>query len=90
MKRFFKKLSDIKNAIRVLEIMDECGGVDIEKVTRDGLDKYDYWVIKPKRYISKVDAEDLRKITLFKEHYCKRSRIWKIIFPNIIDGYRFL
>lgn len=88
MKRFLKKLSDIKNAMRVLEIMDKCG-CDIEKVTRDGLDKCDYWKIKPKWYVSEKDAKDLRTIILHKEHYCKRSKIWKIIFPNIIDGYRF-
>lgn len=88
--KFLKRIADIPNALRVLEIMDECGGVDIEKVTRDGLDKYDYWVIKPKRYISKKDAEDLRKITLFQEHYYKRNSIWKIVFPDVRDGYRFL
>lgn len=90
MKKLLKKLADIQNAMRVLEIMDKCGGVDIEKVTRDGLDKYDYWIIEPKRYVSKTDAEDLRRITLHKEHYKNRSRLWKIIFPNVIDGHRFL
>lgn len=90
MKKFFKKLSDIQNAFRVLEIMDACGGVDIEKVDRKGFENSDYWRIKPKGYVSQKEAEDLRKITLYKYHHKKRSRLWKIFFPNIRDGYRFL
>lgn len=85
MKKLFKKISDIKNAMRILEIMDKCG-CDIEKV--DGCD--DCWKIKPKWYVTKKEAEDLRKIVLYKEHYCKRNKIWKIIFPNIREGFRFL
>lgn len=88
MKRFLAKISDIKNAMRVLEIMDKCG-CDIEKVTRDGLDKCDYWKIIPKWYVSEKDAKDLQKICLHKEHYCKRSKLWKKIFPNVIEGYRY-
>lgn len=83
MKKFLKKLSDVKNAMRVLEIMDNCG-CDIEFV--DGSGK---WKIKPKWYVSKEEAEDLQTIVLFNQHYCKRSKIWNIIFPNIRDGYRF-
>lgn len=90
MRRFLKKISDIPNAMRVLEIMDKCGGVDIEKVTRKGFEELDCWMIKPKWYVSKADAEDLRTITLHKEHYYKRSKIWKLVFPNIREGYRFL
>ena len=88
MKKFFKKLADIQNALRVLEIMDKCGGVDIEKV--EGFENSDYWRIKPKGYVSQEQAEDLRTITLYKHHYKKRSKLWKIIFPNVRDGYRFL
>ena len=55
MKRFLAKISDIKNAMRVLEIMDECG-CDIEKVTRDGLDECDYWKIIPKWYVSEKEG----------------------------------
>ncbi len=69
MKRFLAKISDIKNAMRVLEIMDECG-CDIEKITRDGLDKGDYWKITTKWYVSEKDAKDLQKICLFR----KRNR----------------
>ena len=47
MRNFIKDLSNLKDAFGVLEIMDKCG-CDIEKVTRDGLDKCDYWMIKPK------------------------------------------
>ena len=90
MKNFFKKLADIPNALRVLEIMDECGGVDIEKVDRKGFENSGYWRIKPKGYVSQKEAEDLRKITLYNRHYKKRSWLWKIIFPNVREGYRFL
>ena len=84
MKRFLAKISDIKNAMRGLEIMDECG-CDIEYI-----EESDRWKIKPKWYVSKRDAEDLREIILHKQHYCKRSKLWNIIFPNIRDGYRYL
>ena len=84
MKKFLAKISDIKNAMRVLEIMDRCG-CDIEEV--DGMN---YYRIRPKYYVSRTDAEDLRKIISYKEHYCKRSRIWNIIFPDVRDGCRFL
>ena len=89
MKKFLAKISDIKNAMRVLEIMDKCG-CDIEHVARDGLDEYDYWKIVPKWYVSGKDAEDLQEIVLHKQHYCERSKLWKIIFPNIREGYRYL
>ena len=46
MKRILAWISDIKNAMRVLEIMDKCG-CGIERVTRDGLDKCDCWRIIP-------------------------------------------
>lgn len=88
MKKFLARISDIKNAMRVLEIMDKCG-CDIEKVTGNGLDECDYWRIKPKWYVSKKDAEDLRKIVLYNQHYCKRSKLWNVIFHNIRDGYRY-
>lgn len=83
MKNFFKKLSDIKNAIRVLEIMDKC---ECDIWQDNGVDT---WIIKPKHSVSKKEAEDLRNIILYKEHYCKRSKLWKIIFPDFIDGCRF-
>lgn len=89
MKKFFKRIADIKNAMRVLEIMDKCG-CDIEKITRDGLSEHDYWRIKPKWYVSGKDAKDLQEIVLHKQHYCKRSKLWKFIFSNIRVGYRFL
>lgn len=85
MKKWLKKISDIKNAMRVLEVMDNCG-CDIEKVACDG----DSWEIKPKWYVSEKDAKDLQTIVLHKKHYCKRSNAWKFIFKNIREGYRFL
>lgn len=84
MKRFLAWLSDIKNAMRVLEIMDKCS-CDIEYI-----EKSDKWKIKPKWYVSKKDAEDLQKIILHKQHYCKRSKLWKIIFPDIRKEFRYL
>ena len=84
MKRFLAKISDVKNAMRVLEIMDECG-CDIEYIEDN-----DKWKIKPKWYVSEKDAKDLREIILHKQHYCKRSKLWNIIFPNIREGYRYL
>lgn len=88
MKKFLKRLSDIKNAMRVLEIMDKCG-CDIEKVLRDGFAEHDCWIIKPKWYVSEEDAKDLQRIVLFKRHYCKRSKLWYLIFHNRRDGCRF-
>lgn len=79
MKKIIKHLSNIKDALRVLEIMDKCG-CDIEKVTRDGLDKCDYWIIKPKWYVSEKDAEDLQTIILYKEHYSKESKLFRKLF----------
>jgi len=84
MKKFLAKISDIKNAMRVLEIMDNCG-CDIEHV-----EESDAWKIKPKWYVSKEEAEDLQNIVLHKEHYCKRNKLWNIIFPSIREGCRYL
>ena len=80
MRKIIKNLSNLKDAFRVLEIVDHMGGVDIEKVTRDGLDKYDYWKVTPKHYLSKRDAEDLQTIGLFKEHYSKESKLFRWLF----------
>ena len=79
MKKIIKNLSNLKDAFRVLEIIDHMGGVDIEKV-RDGLEKYDYWEVKPKHYLSEKDAMDLRTIGLYKEHYSKESKLFRWLF----------
>ena len=79
MRNLIKDLSNLKDAFRVLEIMDKCG-CDIEKITRDGLDKCDYWMIKPKWYVSEKDAKDLQTITLFKRHYLKESKMFRRLF----------
>ena len=79
MRNLIKDLSNLKDAFRVLEIMDKCG-CDIEKITRDGLDKRDYWAIKPKWYVSGKDAEDLQNIILHKEHYSKESKLFRWLF----------
>ena len=80
MKKIIKHLSNLKDAFRVLEIIDHMGGVDIKKVTRDGLSEYDYWNVIPKRYLSEKDAKDLRKIGLYKEHYSKESKLFRWLF----------
>ena len=82
-KKLLARISDLPNAYRVLDIMDNAG-CDIEKLQSG------YYRIKPKWFVTKQEAEDLRTIILFKRHYKKRSKIWYIIFHNIRDGYRFL
>ena len=79
MRKLIKHLSNLKDAFRVLEIMDKCG-CDIEKMTCDGLDEYDYWIIKPKWYVSRKDAEDLQTIILHKRHYSKESKLFRKLF----------
>ena len=81
-RRIIKDISNLKDAFRVLEIMDYIGGVDIEKV--EGSDKY--WRIKPKGYLLEKDAKDLQSITLFKEHYDKRSKLFHKLFYG---SYRY-
>lgn len=86
MRKLLKKISDLKNAYRVLEIMDKVG-CDIEQVsTMNG-----YYKLKPKWYVSERDAKDLQKIVLHKENYYGNHHMfWKIWFKNIRDGYRYL
>ena len=88
MKRFLMKLSDIQNVYRVLEIMDNCA-CDIEKDMTDGFSEHDCWRIKPKWTVTEKEARDLQNIILHKEHYGKRSKFWKLLFPNFIEGGRF-
>lgn len=84
LKKLLKRISDIPNAFRVLDIMDNVG-CDIEETDYKG--KYR---IKPKWYVTEQEAKDLRTIILYKEHYKKRNNIWCLIFHNIRKGYRFL
>lgn len=79
MRNIIKDLSNIKDAFRVLEIMDKCG-CDIEKVTRYGQDKYDDWEVKPKWYVSGNDAKDLQTIISHKRHYSKESKLFRRLF----------
>ena len=89
MRKLIKHLSNLKDAFRVLEIIDHMGGVDIEKVTRDGLDKYNYWQVKPKHYLSEKDARDLQTIGLHKEHYSKESKLFRWLFyRDFVAGSR--
>lgn len=80
MRKLIKHLSNLKDAFRVLEIIDHMGGVDIEKVTREGFAEYDYWEVKPKRYLSGTDAKDLQTIGLYKQHYSKESKLFRWLF----------
>lgn len=87
-RKLIKYYSNFKNTFRVLEIMDKCG-CDIEKIDRDGLDKYGYWIIKPKWYISEKDAKDLQTIILHKRHYSKESKLFRRLFyRNFRTGTR--
>ena len=83
-KQILKRISDIPNAFRVLDIMDNAG-CDIEETNSDGRYK-----IKPKWYVTEQEAKDLRTIVLYKQHYEQRGNIWYLIFHNIRKGYRFL
>lgn len=82
-KQILKRISDIPNALRVLDIMDNAG-CDIEETDYKGR-----YRIKPKWSVTKQEAKDLRTIILYKRHYKKRSNIWYLIFHNIRKGYRF-
>ena len=84
-KNLLARISDLPNAYRVLEIMDNAG-CDIEKIET----LHDMYRIKPKWYVTEQEAKDLRTIVLYKEHYKKRSKIWYIIFHRIREGCRFL
>lgn len=81
-RKFIKDISNLKDAFRVLEIMDYIGGIDIEKV--EGSDKY--WRIKPKGYLLEKDAMDLQSITTFNNHYGKRSKLFHKLFYS---SYRY-
>ena len=84
-RKIIKDISNLKDAFRVLEIMDYMGGVDIEKV--DGFENR--WRIKPKGYLLEKDAMDLRKITTFNQHYKKQSKLFhKLFYRNYKYGYR--
>ena len=82
MVKLIKNLSNIKDAFRVLEIMDKVG-VDIEEISENR------WKIKPKCHISEEEAKDLRVICLYKEHYKKSSKLFHALFyKNTRYGYR--
>ena len=90
MRKLLKKISDLKNAYRVLEIMDKAG-CDIEKVTREDLVDANYWVINTKWYVTEQEAKDLQTIVLFKENYYgNHHKFWKIWFSSVRDGFRYL
>ena len=73
-KQILSRISDIPNAFRVLDIMDNAG-CDIEETDYKG--KYR---IKPKWYITEQEAKDLRTIILHKQHYKKRSNMCGLIY----------
>lgn len=85
--KLIKHLSNLKDAFRVLEIMDKMGGVDIEQASGfEGSEKY--WRIKPKGYVSEQEAKDLRTICLYKEHYEQSSKLFhRLFYKNKIYGH---
>ena len=89
-KKILAKISDLPNAYRVLDIMDNAG-CDIEKIDNYSfVDQDDTYRIKPKWYVTKQEALDLRTIVLHKQHYKQRNKIWYWIFNHIRKGYRFI
>ncbi len=85
LRRIIKDISNLRDALRVLEIMDHMGGVDIEQV--DGSKKE--WRVRPKGYLTENDARDLRKITLYNIHYKHQSKLFhKLFYRNITYGCR--
>lgn len=86
--KLIKNLSNLKDAFRVLEIMDKMGGVDIEQVSGfEGSE--DCWKIKQKMYLYEEDAKDLRTICLYKQHYKRTSKLFhKLFYRHMIYGYR--
>ena len=85
-KKILARISDLPNAYRVLDIMDNAG-CDIEVIENTHNTRYR---IKPKWYVTKQEAYDLRTIILHKEHYKKRNNLWYKIFNHTRKGYRFL
>ena len=80
--KLIKNLSNLKDAFRVLEIMDKIG-VDIEEISENS------WKIKPKWYVSEKEAKDLRIICLYKKHYKKSSKLFhKLFYKKTRYGYR--
>ena len=59
-KRLIARVFDIRNAFRVLDIMDKCG-CDIDRATNVSEDYPESWIIKPKWYVTEQDAKDLQK-----------------------------
>lgn len=82
-KKLIARIFDLPNAFRVLDIMDQAG-CDIKQVDDTG-----WWAIYPKWYVSKQDAEDLRRIILSKQQYKARNRLWyRVVFRQYRSGYR--
>ena len=87
-KRLLARISDLPNAYRVLDIMDNAG-CDIEELQK-GFFKEKHYAIKPKWSVTEQEAKDLQTIILHKQHYKKRNKIWYMIFHHVREGYRFL
>lgn len=88
MLKFIKYLSNLKDAFRVLEIMDKCG-CDIEQCSEFSGNE-EYWIIKPKWYVSKQEAKNLQMICLHHQHYKKTSKLFhKLFCKHIKYGYRY-
>lgn len=87
-KRLTARVFDIRNAFRVLDIMDKCG-CDIDRATNVSEDYPESWIIKPKWYVTEQDAKDLQKIVLNKSQFRRRSKLWyKLFFKGVRYGCR--
>lgn len=87
MKRWLMILFDIKNALRVLEIMDKAG-CHIEQVELiEGTSCY--YRIKCPYWVTEEQAKDLKKICQGKGQYTKRNPLWyKLIFRDFHEWAR--
>lgn len=95
LRRKIARLYDLPNAYRVLDIMDNAGGVDIHPgVNVAGQVFEGEYDIKIKCWLSEEDAKDLQRITLFHRQYKPRKGfahwIFRRVFRQFRDGCRIL
>lgn len=80
--KLIDKLFNLKSAFRVLEIMDKCGA-DIENMSPSCEEEYpECWAIRPKWYVNREDAEDLRRIVLYGYYYKNPPKLMHRLFYN--------
>ena len=88
-RRIIARIYDMPNAYRVLDIMDNAGGVDvIEAVNIAGQHIDGYFDVRLKHWLSEEDAKMLRQITLHDKQCKERNGIGSKIFWHIFRNYR--